>query len=186
MLVWLTLSFISVSYACSCMPTTLYQQSRIADIMVQTQIYGAPKIDPQTICYSSQVIMAYKGPFMPRDDLIVCTSVSSATCGISLTNDTYILSGSLSDAITLRTGLCRAHTLLSDLTEEEASFLNTIWNNDLGSCATGNQLNCFLEPCSVSSCDVDGAVCEDAYCNGCNAYWWSNNNRVCFNSTYSS
>ncbi len=33
-------------------------------------------------------------------------------------------------------------------------------------------VSCFVQPCSVSTCEVEGAVCVDDYCGGCNAYWF--------------
>eukprot|EP01124_Arcella_intermedia_P022445 TRINITY_DN333_c0_g2_i1.p1 TRINITY_DN333_c0_g2~~TRINITY_DN333_c0_g2_i1.p1 ORF type:complete len:187 (-),score=21.84 TRINITY_DN333_c0_g2_i1:62-622(-) len=183
MFAWLSLLFISVSYACRCIPTTLYKQSRISDIMAQVQIYGPGQSDPQTVCYLATVITSYKGPLVDGSYISVCTGSSSASCGVDIQNTSYVFSGSLSDSKTLHVSTCGTHSLVSDLTNDEASYLNHMWNSDLGACAVGAEVRCFVEPCAMSSCDVTGAVCEDAYCNGCNAYWWNSDDRVCFNTT---
>jgi hypothetical protein len=41
-------------------------------------------------------------------------------------------------------------------------------------------VECFADPCSVSTCDADGAVCRSNYCGGCNAEWTdADGDRVC-------
>lgn len=41
-------------------------------------------------------------------------------------------------------------------------------------------VQCFAEPCAVSSCDVAGATCQNDYCGGCDAHWFdANGNTVC-------
>jgi hypothetical protein len=34
-----------------------------------------------------------------------------------------------------------------------------------------DEVQCFADPCSVSECDVKGAICTSNYCGGCNAIW---------------
>jgi len=40
-------------------------------------------------------------------------------------------------------------------------------------------VNCFMAPCSVSKCDVAGAICSNNYCGGCKAVWTLNGQPVC-------
>ncbi|PKN58603.1 MAG: hypothetical protein CVU56_04995 [Deltaproteobacteria bacterium HGW-Deltaproteobacteria-14] len=41
-------------------------------------------------------------------------------------------------------------------------------------------VECFAEPCAVSSCDVAGATCSNDYCGGCGANWFdASGNTIC-------
>jgi hypothetical protein len=46
-------------------------------------------------------------------------------------------------------------------------------------CEGKGVVQCFVDPCQVSECEVDGAVCQSSYCGGCNARWFADGARVC-------
>lgn len=40
-------------------------------------------------------------------------------------------------------------------------------------------VHCFIDPCQVAECDVEGAECVSDYCGGCNAVWLADGREVC-------
>ena len=40
-----------------------------------------------------------------------------------------------------------------------------------GDCPNSDLVYCLVDPCEVSTCDVEGATCTANYCGGCNAEW---------------
>jgi hypothetical protein len=130
----------------------------------------------------------YKGGMQAGRWAVVRTPADSAMCGVALERgQEYLLqaraAGRLFKLPILDIGLCDSHARWQDLTPEQQSFLDSrqLCDEDECVCADGSQpVNCFVDPCEVSSCDVEGATCTANYCGGCHAEWYDEDGaRVC-------
>jgi len=140
--------------------------------------------------YRAQVLTVYNGCLKSQNcPIILATQNSSATCGRSLDNsigNQYVISfrtGSTSCKNAYDFGLCDYFALSTDLQNTDDMFILKNWKNScLGVCATGNEVNCFAEPCKTatapSGCIIAGKRCENNYCNGCNAIWYDDDGTI--------
>jgi hypothetical protein len=122
----------------------------------------------------------FKGCLDSGQTVMIETASNSAACGMSLqVGQEYLLHGARRGTLLgmprLRVGLCDANGPWRSLSAEHRAFLDSRYvccGKECG-CADGSQpVNCLVDPCQVSSCDVEGAVCEANYCGGCNAEWY--------------
>eukprot|EP01102_Stenamoeba_stenopodia_P003180 TRINITY_DN13117_c0_g1_i1.p1 TRINITY_DN13117_c0_g1~~TRINITY_DN13117_c0_g1_i1.p1 ORF type:complete len:193 (+),score=17.95 TRINITY_DN13117_c0_g1_i1:113-691(+) len=173
---------VSSVYSCKCFPPNLYSSYRVFDTIIIAEIVSGPETNETTNVWSGVVSSVYKGCLSTGEAFRVASSLHSASCGIILqTEQTFLLSGTWdneTDLLWIHT--CGYNVLADQLDQNETLFLDDAFNPCTLECATGSVVNCIVEPCSVSQCNVAGAVCSDNYCNGCHAYWWNNNQRVCF------
>ena len=176
--------------ACSCMPTDVMSSYRATDQAVHVRVLGMANRTRDSILYSARLMEdSFKGCLRAHARVLIQVARSSAACGITLTvGQEHLIFGNaatpaLGQLPTIRTGLCQANTLWRALTQPQLAFLHSRYNccGDKCACTDGSQpVNCFVDPCQVSSCDVAGAVCEANYCGGCNAEWYdAANMRVC-------
>ncbi|HET9955868.1 MAG TPA: hypothetical protein VFQ61_15265 [Polyangiaceae bacterium] len=170
----------SPARACSCLVPDKARSYDNADHVVHVIIQRSFINTSSTRSYIARLVDDdYKGCLNRSQRVIIETPASSAACGMSLTvGKEYLLhgqkKGSLLGTPRLSVILCDANTEWSSLTPDHSAFLNTRYVCCGGecSCTDGSQpVNCFVDPCQVSSCDVDGAKCQANYCGGCNAEW---------------
>ena len=78
--------------------------------------------------------------------------------------------------------LCDGSSAWADVPDDHLAYLNRRYvccGEDCG-CLQGDEVQCFVDPCEVDTCDVEGAVCTANYCGGCNAEWTdANGGLVC-------
>jgi hypothetical protein len=184
--VWLGMQ--QTAAACSCVIPDLNRNYENADQVLRVRV-----VSPLTAADGERRYLAvsigdsFKGCLPQRQWLVIKTRSDSAACGIRLQIGTdYLLYGS--DAgqrfgvPTIETGLCSGTLPWADVPEEQLTFLNSryVCCGEQCGCNEGEQVMCFVDPCEVSKCDVEGAVCNSNYCGGCNAEWTDpSGGRVC-------
>ena len=182
------LSFNASAEACTCLPPDMNRSYDNADHVVHARILGAvPAPSGQRRYLAMTIKQAFKGCLPASSLVVVQTASSSAACGMSLQpGQDYLLhgrnNGRLLGFTIMQVGLCDANSAWSALSPEHLQFLNTRYVCCNGTCACiGNdEVQCFVDPCQVSSCDVEGATCSANYCGGCNAEWTdASGGRVC-------
>lgn len=186
-LTWLAQT--SVAAACSCLPPDKGRSYDNADNVVHVRIQAALGATSTTRSFSARLVEDdFKGCLAAGARVIVETAANSAACGMSLSvGKQYLLHGKRVGTSLgtprLRVVLCDANVAWSALTPEHRAFLDTRYVCCGGDCACtdGSQpVNCFVDPCEVSSCNVAGASCRSNYCGGCHAEWYdSSDGLVC-------
>lgn len=188
------LAFQADAHACSCLPPDMARSFDGADAVFTARIdasIGSPS--PFQLRYSATVTEVFKGCLDPGDQVVIQTASSSAACGIGLgVGQSYYLNGYAVGAggglPVLGVGLCDTNKLASQLTAADRAFLDS----QPGGCGETKPcpeglVQCFVDPCQVSSCDVPGAKCVSNYCGGCFAEWYDvAGNRVCVDEGCSS
>lgn len=132
------------------------------------------------LLYDVVVVATAKSCVAPGTRVSVATPASSAACGawmplhkaMVIFGDTRWIAGRRA----VFTSSCSGNLLTSDLTAEEEDFLlsRELSCDGAVTCADGTPpVSCFAQPCASSTCGEPGAVCEDNYCGGCNAEWYT-------------
>src|SRR5512145_386167 len=175
---WMLVS--TEAHACSCVPPDKARSYDGSDHVVHARIQGTFLSSATTRYYVARLVEDdFKGCLNTGRYVLIETPASSAACGVTLqTGQEYLLHGANAGTLLgiprLRVILCDANAVWSELNAEHLAFLNSRYvccGGECG-CTDGSQpVNCLVDPCQVSSCDVDGAVCEANYCGGCNAEW---------------
>lgn len=174
--------------ACRCIQKTLRQQFYAPGI---TRVVSGKVIDVRSPCpgkecsaenqnkkafFKISVGRVYKGCAKPTT-FWVSSFVGSSLCGVKLQlGKIYVLT--LSEDAVPMINSCQHPLLVSDLTEDQTSFLNNRYvccGEDSCHCADHSPVtNCFVAPCSVSSPPCkEATVCRDNYCGGCLDEWFS-------------
>jgi len=165
-----------ITLACKCDWHGVHT-AKEADVVLSVATTDIVTVTDKLIYYQVRVLQVFKGCVLDSLLKVVTPSVPEA-CGLVLeVPQNYILTGSMYNKLdndTLFIHSCGYNVPLTRVSMEEENYLDNLYNPCTNQCATGTDVDCFASPCSVSSCDVKDAVCEDNYCNGCNAYWWSN------------
>jgi hypothetical protein len=164
--------------ACTCLPPDMARSYNNADHVVHVRVLRSlGQLRGQRLYRAVLIEDAYKGCLSAGQRVTIRTASSSAACGVLLTTgQEYLLHGtdvSTGTTTTLQVGLCDANSVWSQLSAEHLAFLQTRFNCCDGKCAcvASDLVQCFVDPCEVSTCDVEGAVCYSNYCGGCNAEW---------------
>lgn len=174
--------------ACSCLqPTVESSYNRSSDVIEARILLSLPVGSERWLV--ARVRATYKGCLRPSELVLLTTPGSSASCGASLQNGRVYLVNGTPDGNTagldrLNISLCDYNLPVAELTGHDQAFLDgrEVCCGDECSCANGEQpVQCFAQPCSVAPvCDVEGAVCVDNYCGGCNAeHYDAFGNAVC-------
>ena len=181
----------AVADACSCLPPDIARSYNYAtDVVKVTVLRTLRRAPPNRVRYLARVHEAFKGCLQHRDRVILETASSSAACGMHLERrGTYLINGTRPPVIAasarpvLSIHSCDYNRRFGDLTDADLEFLYSRYNCCKGECVCtdGSQpVNCFVDPCQVSRCDVPGAECVSNYCGGCNAEWYDEmGTRVC-------
>ncbi len=175
--------------ACKCMPPDLARSYNQVDAVVHVRILGSAFNRGTERYYDALLVEdAYKGCLTKRTRVLIRTSRSSASCGVTLRAGAEYLvtarqAGRSYGRTVLQTGSCDANIEWKALSTDDLSFLRSRYNccGDRCACTDGTQpVQCFVDPCEVSSCSVSGAECQANYCGGCNAEWSNEaGSRVC-------
>jgi len=165
--------------ACSCVPPDFHRSYQYADHVVKVDVVaslGAFSGQRRYLAVTSG--KSYKGCLPARRTVIVRTASDSAACGVDLdVGSQYVLyandGGSRFGLRILQIGLCDTNVRSDQLAPDHQRFLDTRYTSCRGEsgCVASDQVQCFVDPCQVSSCDVEGATCSANYCGGCNAEW---------------
>jgi hypothetical protein len=174
---WLSME--SPAAACKCLPPDPYRSYENADHVLHVRVQGLLSQSASRRSYAAVLVDDdYKGCLTARTRVVIETATSSASCGMSLRAGEYLLHGHLVGAQRgiprLSVGTCDLNVRWKELTDEQRAYLDSrfVCCGDECSCADGSEpVNCFVDPCRVSSCDVPGAECRSNYCGGCNAEW---------------
>lgn len=174
---WLSSS--SAAQACSCLPPDLGRSYGYADHVLHVRVQGAVAQSPSTRLFTAVLLEDdYKGCLKARQRVLIETPASSAACGMNLSRGEYLLHakkvGSSMGLPRLAVGSCDYNVRWRALSADDRAYLDTryVCCGDSCACADGSEpVNCFVDPCDVASCDVEGAVCHSNYCGGCNAEW---------------
>lgn len=174
--------------ACSCLPPTVESSYNHSSDVIEARVLLSLVIGGERWMVA-RVGATYKGCLGDGELVLLTTPASSASCGVSLqTGLTYLVNGT-SDGDTagierLSIGLCDYNLPVGELTAQDQAFLDGREVCCGGECICANgelPVQCFAQPCSVApACDVEGAICVDNYCGGCNAeYYDAFGNAVC-------
>jgi len=165
-----------ISLACKCDWHGLHTAVE-EDIVIAVDTTDVIEKTDREITYDVLVLQVFKGKNYATagHNLKVVTASVPEACGQILdVPQTYLLTGSMVDDNTVQIHSCGYNVPFTRISAADEKFLDNLYDTNTNECATGMFEDCFVEPCSVSTCNVNGAVCENNYCNGCNAYWWSN------------
>jgi hypothetical protein len=152
------------------------------------RVHGVVRAGDTTRYVTRLVDDDFKGTMEAGSWVVVRTAADSAACGVTLERgQEYLLNARAAGrGFTLpivEVGLCDANARWQDVTPEQQSFLDAQQGCDGGdcTCADGSEpVNCLVDPCEVSRCDVEGATCVANYCGGCQAEWYDESGaRVC-------
>lgn len=161
--------------ACKCIPPSVSASYNSADYSMQVRITSR-RTTAQYVYYRATVVDDFKGCDTGAR-VWIRTTKDSASCGIALGSGTYLVqgydAGQYRGAQAIHTGTCDYTREWASVTADDLQFLSTRYNTCEQVCNDGTQpVNCFADPCSVSSCPVEGATCQANYCGGCNAEWY--------------
>ncbi|HIA03061.1 MAG TPA: hypothetical protein EYN66_14340 [Myxococcales bacterium] len=163
--------------ACSCMQPTVYNSYKNAsDVVVSKVVYTA--LAGQHRWFVGRTIKTFKGCVTKGDWVLFKTSASSAACGAMLTvGQTYLLFGQKQTSTwgvpVLSISSCSYNRKVSYLKPSDRKWLmgRTVCCNNKCDCADGSvMVNCFANPCQVTSCPT--GQCEANYCGGCKAEYY--------------
>lgn len=166
--------------ACSCVVPDLNRSFDSADHVARVRV-----VSPLFAAEGERRFLAvtvgdtFKGCLEARTWVVLQTPSNSAACGSSFEFGTeYLVYGrdggtSRFGLPVIQTGLCSGNSGWSEVSEEELQFLKTryVCCGDACGCNDAPEVQCLVDPCSVSGCNVEGAVCRANYCGGCNAEW---------------
>jgi hypothetical protein len=175
--------------ACSCLPPDEGRSYNDAEHVVHVRVVSAVRASRTSRLYLARLVEPdFKGCLGRGRWVLLRTAADSAMCGIDLARgEEYLLHGTTAGHLfgtpILGVGLCDSNARWGDVTPEQHAFLGSrfVCCGDECACTDGSQpVNCFVDPCQVSSCDVEGATCTANYCGGCNAEWSDESGaRVC-------
>lgn len=169
----------STAEACTCLPPDIARSYNNADDVVRAKVGGKLGFAPAgKVWYWARVQDTFKGCLQPGKFILIESNNSSAACGISLSKGSYLLNGQDAGNFwglpIIGANSCDYNQQWKQLSKEDLGYLYSRYNccGDTCECTDGSQpVNCFVDPCQVSSCDVKGATCTANYCGGCNAEW---------------
>lgn len=166
--------------ACSCLqPTVESSYNNSSDVVEARVLLSLPVGSERWMV--AKVRATYKGCLDEGELVLLTTPASGASCGVNLPSGGLFLvngrsDGALAGVERLSVNLCDYNLPVAELTAHDRAFLDgrQVCCGDECSCANGElPAQCFAQPCSVApACDVEGAVCVDNYCGGCNAEFY--------------
>lgn len=175
--------------ACSCAPSDFDGHYVRADHVLHAKVlrFTAAASGRERVYTVALLERDFKGCLSAGSEVQVATSPSTAGCGVPLELGAEVLlfanwEGRPPEA-TLHISLCGGSGPFARFTDAQRDALRAkpVQCGDASSCANGEQVvQCFVDPCAVSRCDVAGATCQANYCGGCNAQWYdARGTRVC-------
>ncbi len=184
---------INLAHACSCLPldtfTRTYYRSLKAGTpftlvkVLRSKTRNAEPVGPfesfgKEVVYTLKVFKISDGctPRLPYKTFAV-TADNSAACGVNLkVGSLYILPLKKGANIENRINLCGFQAELRSLNKKQRNFIlnRTLCCKGRCRCANGKPfVNCFVDPCKVSSAPCKEAVeCVSNFCGGCNVEWF--------------
>ena len=178
----------ATAFACSCLLTSEENSYELSDYAVRGQPIATFNPRPDQVWFLFWISgPSYKGCLRERSFIWVRTEPNEAACGAALKPGVeYLLKGAKQGRVlglpVLYTTLCSGTHAISEMTQAQLAFWSTRESCCHGTCtcAEADRVACFADPCTVSSCNVEGAQCRANYCGGCNAEWIDSDGlRVC-------
>jgi hypothetical protein len=184
--VWLSMQ--PSALACKCAPPDLHRSYASADHVLHVRVLsslGATRGQRYYLGVTSGV--AFKGCLADRSFVLIQTAADLATCGVTLSaGSEYLLeardAGRSFGLQVLQVNGCDDNFDWGSLESDDLTFLNTRSTccGDRCTCTASQLVDCLVDPCQLSSCEVDGATCMANYCGGCHAEWTvADGARVC-------
>jgi hypothetical protein len=167
--------------ACKCLePNVESSYNRSSDV-VSVEILRQ-YANGSTRTFAARVLRTFKGCLKPGQNILLNTSTSSASCGVTLDNRRqYLINGTSSgrqgNQPVLSIGSCSYNRELTTLSELDREFLDgrNVCCGDTCACASGQApAKCLVDPCSVAPACADGK-CQANYCGGCHAEFYDTN-----------
>ena len=186
LMTWLTVS--ERAEACSCLFGGVENDYAQADHVVRVRALAPLGVlSGQRYFLVAISAEAWKGCLPKYSWALVQTASDSASCGISMQPGTeyllYAASAGRSFGLpVLNVSLCSGSSSWADVSASDQHFLDTreVCCGRSCGCYASDMVECFADPCSVSTCDAAGAVCRANDCGGCNAEWTdADGERVC-------
>ena len=166
--------------ACSCVIPDLNRSFDNADHVLHVRVVSPLLAASGERRYLAVTVgESFKGCLGARSWVVLSTPGDSAACGAIFERGTeHLVYGSDGGKSrfgmqVIRTGLCSGNSPWDEVSDAELQFLNTrfVCCGDECACNGSEQVACLVDPCSVSTCAVEGAMCRSNYCGGCNAEW---------------
>lgn len=165
--------------ACSCISAGIENNYEFSEHVLRVRAVASFGVVGDQRYYLAQISAdPYKGCLRAQRLVLVQTGTDSAGCGITLRPGVeYVLFaervGTSFGVPVLNTGLCNGNVAWSDVTDAQKAFFESrfVCCGKGCECYATPQVECFADPCQVSSCSVEGATCRANYCGGCNAEW---------------
>ncbi|MCU0662237.1 MAG: hypothetical protein MUC50_07915 [Myxococcota bacterium] len=165
--------------ACKCMAPDIARSYASADHVAKVRVVGQMFFAPTGFKrYLGIVNETFKGCLDQGQWVVVETRSEGSACGMQIEKKTYLLNGSEGGFVwgmpKIFVHSCDYNRLYSSLTDDDFDYLSSRYNccGDSCACTDGSQpVNCFADPCSVSTCGDPEATCTSNYCGGCNAEW---------------
>jgi hypothetical protein len=165
--------------ACSCILASIENNYQFSEHVLRVRAVASFGVAGDQRYYLAQITAdPYKGCLHARRLVLIQTGTDSAACGIALRPGVEYLVfadrvGHNFGVPVLNTGLCNGNAAWSDVTDAQQAFLDSrfVCCGKSCECYAASQVECFADPCQVSSCSVEGATCQANYCGSCNAEW---------------
>ncbi len=165
--------------ACTCIAPDVTYSWRTNDHAMLGKAVSVQRAGAYLI-YDFVVQATAKSCMSPGTRIQVATPSSSAACGdtlplrrsLLLFGDTRVIRGQRM----VFTSSCSGNMPAVDVTRDEQAYLlsRELTCSGVTQCADGSApLSCFVQPCATSTCSDPTAICEDNYCGGCNAEWYT-------------
>jgi hypothetical protein len=169
----------TTAQACSCVVPDYNRDYQSSDHVVRVRaIASLPAARGQRTYLALTVGRAFKGCLHEHSLVFVSTRSDGAACGYLLDpGKDYLLYGAeignVLGAPVLSINLCGSNSLWSELPDDHDAYLHGryIQCGEEAGCYQDDGVQCLVDPCDVSRCNVEGAVCNANYCGGCNAEW---------------
>lgn len=187
---WLAMH--TAAHACTCAPTDHAKSYAGSEHVLRVRVVEVAETTDTYRVYRAELLANdFKGCLEAGATVLLETGVSGAACGMTLPvgGDMLVyawqsMPAALESAeARLSFAMCDPHVPWASLPARTRDALTSRPRACGGrqACADGSPVvNCFANPCQVSSCDVEGAICEADYCGGCNARWYDDAGaRVC-------
>jgi len=167
--------------ACDCAPSDFVDSYRAAESVVRVRVgfsYPRDSASPTRRRVTAYVVQDYKTCLTAGSQVDLLFDEKDAGCVPPLRFGREVLvHGTLGGAKgppSLWVTPCAANAAWKSLGAAQRTYLDErlrfVACGDR--CADGRPpVQCLVDPCSVASCDVEGASCATNYCGGCTAVW---------------
>lgn len=166
--------------ACTCVMPSLDGSYDAADHVLHAKVLRQEGESERDSVYAVQLLEPdFKGCLKAGEEVLIATAPAEETCGVPMPIGAelalFAVRRETDDASVLRVSLCGGSMPWGTLTAAQHDALRgrEVCCGDDCACASGEpEVQCFVDPCTVSRCDAKGARCVADYCGGCHARWY--------------